>query len=345
MLRFLVVGLGAIGQRHVRNLRALYGDEIEILAYRARGMERIISDRLDIEAEAGLHTRYKIQAYYDLSSALATQPDAALICNPSSYHIETALCAADAGCHLFIEKPLAHSLEGVNELRRRVEAKHLTILVGFQMRFHPCLRAARELLARNELGRVVAVRAVVGEYLPNWHRYEDYRATYGARRELGGGAVISQIHEFDYLYWFFGMPRRLWTVGGHLSDLEIDVEDVASTLMAYAREGHEFPVHLQQDYLQRPAARRCEIVGETGKVDIDLVAPSLRQYDGRGQLVQTLEFPNWARNELFLAEMEHFVRCVRGEATPAVDLETGVASLRMAMAAQESLLQGRVVEL
>lgn len=344
-MKFLVVGLGAIGQRHVRNLRALYGDEIEIHAYRARGLGRVLTDQMAVEAEQGLHAKYNIHPHTDFAEALALKPDAVLVCNPSSFHPATAQQAAEAGCHLFIEKPLADSLKGIDELIATVRAKSLVALVGYQMRFHPVLQAAHDLIAQNALGRIVAVRAVVGEYLPNWHRYEDYRATYGARRDLGGGALVSQIHEFDYLYWFFGLPRRLWSVGGHLSHLEIDVEDVASTLMEFERDGLPLPVHLQQDYIQRPPSRRCEIVGDMGKIEIDLMAPSLCQYDAAGQVQQTLEYPNWLRNQLFLSEMEHFVACVRGQAKPIVDLEQGAASLRMALAARESLQHGGMIEL
>lgn len=344
-MKFLVVGLGAIGQRHVRNLRALYGDKIEIHAYRARGLGRVLTDQMAVEAEQGLHEKYNLHAHTDFAVALSLHPDAVLVCNPSSFHLDTARQAAEAGCHLFIEKPLADSLDGIDELIATVRAKNRIALVGYQMRFHPVLQAARDLISKSVLGRIVAVRAVVGEYLPNWHKYEDYRATYGARRDLGGGALVSQIHEFDYLYWFFGLPRRLWTVGGHLSNLEIDVEDVASTLMEFERDGATLPVHLQQDYLQRPPSRRCEIVGDMGKIEIDLMVPSLRLYDAAGQVQQTLDYPNWARNQLFLSEMEHFVACVRGQAEPIVDLEQGAASLRMALAARESLERGGMVQL
>jgi len=157
-VRFLVAGLGAIGQRHVRNLRALYGAEIEILAYRARGWTRVLTDRLHIETDVGLHEKYNIHAFDDLAQALAARPDAVLVCNPSSLHLPVAREAAQAGCHLFVEKPLSNNLEDVDELIQFVEEKKLVGMVGYQMRFHPCLRAAHALLSQNALGRVVAVR-------------------------------------------------------------------------------------------------------------------------------------------------------------------------------------------
>jgi predicted dehydrogenase len=233
----------------------------------------------------------------------------------------------------------------VDALLAAVEERDLVGLVGYQWRFHPCLVQARELLRENAIGRVLAVRAEVGEYLPDWHTYEDYRQTYGARRELGGGALLSQIHEMDYLYWFFGLPKRVFCVGGHLSRLEIDVEDVASTLMEFATDGQAFPVHLQQDYLQRPPSRSCLIIGEQGRIEIDLVERTVRVFDGQAALGRLYDFTRVERNQLFLDELKHFLACLRREESPAVTLRDGAASLRMALAARESLETRQVVEL
>src|SRR5580700_11508624 len=155
----------------------------------------------------------------------------------------------------------------------------------------------QEIVRKGMLGNLLAVRAVVGEYLPGFHRYEDYRGLYAARADLGGGVILSQIHEFDYLYALFGLPRRLFAIGGHLSHLEIDVEDVASTLMEFNIDGHILPVHLQQDYLQRPSSRSCEVLGSRGKVFMDLPALSLTRHDADGAVVESRNWANWNRNE------------------------------------------------
>jgi predicted dehydrogenase len=123
---------------------------------------------------------------------------------------------------------VSDTLDGVDALVDTVERRGLVAAVGCQLRFHPCLLRLRALLAGGAVGRIVAVRVAVGEYLPGWHPYEDYRGGYAARRDLGGGVVLTLVHELDYVYWLFGLPRRLWAVGGHLSRLELDVEDTAS---------------------------------------------------------------------------------------------------------------------
>jgi predicted dehydrogenase len=213
------------------------------------------------------------------------------------------------------------------------------------MRFHPCLRRLRELLAARVVGRLVSVRILVGEYLPAWHRYEDYRELYAGRRDLGGGVILTQIHELDYLAWLFGQPARVFALGGHLGDLEIDVEDTASLLLECHVEGRPVPVHLHQDYLRRPPARTCEVIGEDGRVEVDFHALAVRVVDAEGRATETTSFAEFDRNDLFVEEMAHFLACVRREAAPHVTVAEGARSLRLALAARESLETGAVVAL
>ena len=344
-MRILVVGLGAIGQRHVRNLRAVLGPDLELLAYRVRRLSAVISPTLQLETARDVEREHGIRVFHDLREALAKKPTVAVVCNPSSMHLPVALECVYAGCDLFIEKPLSHSLEGLAELLHEVAIQGRIAMVGYQLRFHPCYMRLREILQRGLIGDPLAVRANVGEYLPGWHSYEDYRESYAARADLGGGALLSQIHEFDYLYALFGMPRRLYAVGGHLSSLQIDVEDVASTLMEFEFRGRPLPVHLQQDFVQRPASRECEVIGDAGKAIVDFASLSVVQYDAAGEVRSRFQCENFERNQLFLDEMRHFLECVRTRNQPVVDLREGICSLKMALAARESLASGQIVEL
>ena len=183
--RFLFAGLGGIGQRHVRNLRALLGDGVEIGAYRVRKLPGVLTDGMEIEQGVTLEAQFGIRRFDDLEEALAWAADAVFVCNPTSQHLPIALrWRQKTGYPLFIEKPLSHSLAGVQELVALVESQRLVALVGYQLRFHPCLQRLQTLLRERAVGRVVAVRAEMGEYLPSWHPYEDYRQTYAAQRGL-----------------------------------------------------------------------------------------------------------------------------------------------------------------
>ena len=343
-MKVLFVGLGGIGQRHLRNLRTLRGDSLDAIAYRVRADSPALTDQLEVEPGVDVMAKYAVRACADLSSGLDEAPDLVVISNPSSLHVETARAAVQRGLPVFVEKPLGHSPDGVASLVVEAERRQVVATVGYQLRFHPCLQRAKLAISEGLLGRVLAVRCQVGEYLPGWHKYEDYRHMYAARRDLGGGVILSQIHELDYLYWLFGMPSRVFTVGGHLSDLELDVEDVASTVMEIDRGDGRIPVQLHQDYVQRPPARTCEVVGTHGKLTVDLALPSLTRFGETGELVEAFEPSGFMRNDLFLDEARHMLRCVARESEPRVSLRDGAKSLLLALASRTSMQTGAVVD-
>ena len=344
-MKILMVGLGGIGQRHLRNLRALLGDRVEILAWRVRRLSHVVTPTLQSDHSRDVEQVYGIRVFDSLDAALAEQPHVAFICNPSSLHVAPALACVRAGCDLFLEKPVSHNLDGLGALLQSAEEHRRVVMVGYQLRFHPCFLALQRAVRERSLGDLLAVRSHVGEYLPGWHPYEDYRQMYASRADLGGGVLVTQIHEFDYLYALFGVPRRLFALGGHWSHLEIDVEDAASTLMEFHLGGRLLPVHLQQDYIQRPPSRGCEIVGDRGKILMDLPSLSVTRYDQEGKVAESARWENFDRNQLFLDELRHFLDCVETRRKPVADLRDGIWGLRMALAARESIATGGLVEI
>lgn len=342
-MKVLFAGLGGVGQRHLRNLKELE-PAAEVSAYRVRGLGRVITDTLGV-ADGDIEAKYGVRRFDALDAALAAKPDAVVVSNPSRFHVPVARAAVEAGVAVFLEKPVSDSPDGLDELVELAERKHVPCLVAYQLRFHPSVRKVAELLAAGAIGRVLSVNVDLGEYLPAWHPYEDYREMYAARKDLGGGVLVTQIHEFDYLYWWFGLPRTVYAVGGQLSRLEVDVEDVADVLLGVPRDGRVIPVHVHLDYVQRPPVRRCVVVGDAGKIVLDLRAPAVALFGPEGQPAGEWAEPDFQRNRLFLDEMAHFLACVRGTAAPVVSLRDGVRSLRVALAARESLETGRVVAL
>jgi predicted dehydrogenase len=344
-MKILIAGLGGIGQRHLRNLRTLLCAGAEIRAVDLRRNIPVLTDQLTVQAGATLEEKYNLRIYSDLEPALEWKPEVVFVCNPTSQHVPTALRAAQADCHLFIEKPLSHSLEQVEELINLVESRGLTAVVGYQMRFHPCLQRLYTLLQEKKVGRILSVRAEIGEFLPGWHSYEDYRQMYASRQDLGGGVILSQIHEMDYLYWLFGLPRSIYALGGHLSRLEIDVEDTADILMNFTMDGQSVPISLHEDYLQRPPSRGCAIIGDAGKILLNFPSLMVTVFDGEGKQVESSSFKDFQRNQMFLDELKYFLASLQRTPGPLVSVREAAHSLRMALAAKESLVTGKVVNL
>jgi len=339
--RCLFVGLGGIGQRHLRNLRALLGESVEVVAYRVRGERQTLDDNLQVVPGVDLEQKYGVSVCADLTEALASRPDVVFITNPSSLHVPVALEAARQGCHLFIEKPLSHSLAQVSELLALCEEQRLVTCVAYQLRYHPGFVRLRELLRAGAVGKLLSVRAEVGEYLPGFHPYEDYRRMYASKSALGGGVTLSQIHEIDYLCALFGAPRRVFSMGGHVSSLEIDVDDVAVSLLEFARaDKSPLFVELHQDFVQRPAQRSVTVLGERGKLVWSLSGRYFEHCDESGKSLERHSYADFPRNQAFLDELAKFFSCVISGEPCSPSLRDGALSLEVAVALLASQVEG-----
>ena len=343
-IKILFIGLGGIGQRHLRNVYAKFGSRATMLAYRVRNLEQTISPNLTIDENIDFIEKYSVKVFTDLDHALAQSPDAAFICNPTSHHVYSCLAVARAGCDFFVEKPLSHSMESVEELLSICQSKNLVSLVGYQLRFHPCYQLLKRLVSQGAIGNLLSAHAEVGEYLPDWHKYEDYRQMYASKKDLGGGVVLSQIHEIDYLYDLFGMPSKVVALGGHLSNLEIDVEDVADVLLEMTFKGKSLPVSLHMDYIQRPPSRNCKVIGELGEITMDLSGLKVI-VEKPGKEKEIHDFGGLQRNELFINEIDHFFECVANRQQPVITLRDGFNSLRIALAIKQSMETGKIISL
>ena len=326
-MKFLIAGLGSIGRRHLRNLRAL--GEQDILLYRTH------TATLPEDELAGLPVET------DLAAALAHRPDAVIVSNPSALHLDVAIPAAEAGCHLLLEKPISHSMDRVDELFAAVQRNNVRVLVGFQFRFHPALNRIAELLAESAIGRPVSARAYWGEYLPDWHPWEDYRQSYSARPDLGGGAILTLCHPLDYLRWLIGDVAELWAFTSNIG-LNLEVEDTAEIGLQFASGATAF-VHL--DFVQRPHRHELEIIGAEGTIRWDYANGGMvelfRSSSNRWESIYTAQ--GFERNDMFLAEMHHFREVVKGAADPRCPLADGLAALELALAALRSGKEGRTV--
>ena len=340
-MKFLIAGLGSIGRRHFRNLVALGEKDISLLRTRKGTMP-------DDEV-AGYPTETNI------TEALKKhQPDAVIVANPTSLHLDVAIPAAEAGCHILLEKPVSNSLERLDVLQNAAQESGSKILVGFQFRYHPTLNKARELIQAGALGRILTVHAHWGEYLPQWHPWEDYRQSYAARADLGGGVILTLTHPIDYLHYLIGEVESMWSFNGHMSPLEVDVEDTAEIGLKF-KNGAIGGVHL--NYFQRPPVHRFEIAGTNGTLRWDNADGILHFYktpapfgsysdDPPAPVIETFAPPQgFERNQLFITQTKHFIEIVRGEAEPVCNLTDGIEALKMALAAYESQKTGSRISL
>lgn len=344
--RVLFIGLGGIGQRHLRNLRASFGDQIQVDAFRVRRERTLLDDTLRVVPDSDVELALNVQVFTDLERALARSPELVFVTNPSSLHVPVALSAARAGAHVFIEKPLSHSLQDTELLAEVLDQSGRQGFVAYQLRRHPGFKLLRDRLFEGTIGAPLCVRAEVGEYLPGFHPYEDYRRMYASRRELGGGVTLSQIHEIDLLYALFGMPERVFAFGGKISSLEVDVDDLTSAVLEFRRkDGGRVIGELHQDFFQRPPSRSLCIVGERGRLQWSLSEKNFSRWDAAGDRVEFADYTEYPRNQAFQDELSYFMSCIQQGERPDVDVRAGAASLRIALALLSSQASGAAVSL
>ena len=313
--RILIVGYGSVGRRHARNLREL---GCRNLLFLRSGRP----DAIDQTPPPG-------RVVSTLPQALALEPLAAVIATPSALHLDAAFPLAERGCHLFIEKPLAadRDLEICEKLVAAARNRNLVTMIGCQFRFHPLLRGLREGLQAQRLGEVLAARAEWGEYLPDWHPWEDYRDSYAARADLGGGVLLTLIHPIDYLSWLFGNVVEVQGSCRKVASLSTGVPDDWADLDLHFKSGVVGRVHL--DYIQKPPVHELWVWGDRGRAHLDYHAGTLSWVMPDEKTQQVHAERDFARNDMFIEEMRHFLDALASRRATDIPLEDGVAALNI----------------
>jgi len=331
-MRFVVLGAGSIGRRHLTNAVAL-GHTI------AAVHDPDATKLADAGQLAGRHAVLTPSE----DEALRVEADVVLVCSPTAAHVAQARAAVGRGRHVLIEKPVSHTLDGVDALVAAAAAARRIVLVGCNLHFLPSLQLVKRLLGEGRIGTPLSARAHCGYYLPHWRPQTDYRRGYAARQATGGGIILDSIHEFDYLRWLLGEPREVFCYAGKVSTLEIDTEDSADILLRFDY-GAVANVHL--DYLQRTYRRSCELIGEDGVIAWDYISQLVRVYGKEDRRAEDYEESiNVERNLMYVEELRHLVDCIERGATPELDAAGGRAVLAIALAAKQSAAEGRPVRL
>ena len=324
-MRVLIVGGGSIGKRHLRNLKAMGFNDVAVCGRRPEPLVQ-------------LQKEFDVAVGTDLVEALGRSPDLTLVTTPTSMHIPIARAAAEAGSHLFIEKPISNTLDGIDGLIDVVRKKHLVALVACCVRYHHGPATIKRLLEENAIGQVTTALVDMGQYLPDWRPGRDYRKGYGASKEMGGGIILDGIHEIDYVRWLFGEVAEVFCIGGKLSRLEIETEDCVNVLMKMEAG---FGVHLHMDYIQRCYSRTIKVIGEEGTIVWDISRGSVDVFSAEAKEWKRIKQPdNYEWNEMYVDEIRHLIRCVEGKEEPSLGIEGGRRVLEIAEAIRLSIEKG-----
>lgn len=299
--RVLFVGLGGAGQRHLRILRALL-PHAEMSTYRRTRRTPLLRADFSVDPTRTVEVEYDLQVHSSLDAAFATSPDLTVVSTPTAHHREPMRMAMAARSGVLVEKPWAESSEGFTEFSAGMLANALPFHISFQRRFHPLIARARTAIAGGTIGRPMAATFTVFSHVPSWHPYEDWRGLYAVRRELGGGVLLTEIHELDLAHWFFGMPDTVYCEGGNWGSERLDVEDTVQMTLAY----QGFSVQVTLCFMHPKPSRSFHVAGTNGSIHWDgsqnqLVVDSA---DGTRDVITD---PGLTNDAMFFAQAERFV--------------------------------------
>lgn len=285
-MKVLFAGTGSIAYRHIKNLVRINPD-IEIDAVHH-------SDHYNCPSETDDHIRNHYIEYDNVPGDY----DIIFITNPTSEHFDTLMCLHEKGRHFFIEKPVFSSADtDISKVDLREDSIYY---VACPLRYTKILQYLKQNI---DFKDIYSVRSISSSYLPEWRPEKDYRRSYSARKELGGGVSLDLIHEWDYLIWLLGFPKHVVRLAEKKSTLDIDSDDIAIYLADYSDKVVE--VHL--DYFGRKPIRKVELFGREDTISADLIKMELEWLNSGKKLYFSEE-----RDEYQTAELKHFLSLIEG---------------------------------
>jgi predicted dehydrogenase len=298
----LFVGLGGAGQRHLRIFRRLL-PQTRFFAYRKYGTTPLLNPDFTVSLNQQLENVYSVEIMKSLEEAMEKRPDLVIISTPSSKHWEPLMAAANIGANILVEKPWSDRLKGFGEFVNLIDLNGSAFRISFQRRFHPMMARVHELIHSGKLGKIISATFIVGSYVPAWHKYEDWKSLYAVKPELGGGVLLTEIHEIDLAYWFFGLPKSVFCHAGNFGPELLLVEDTANLAMDYGN----FTVHISLCFMQRNSRRILEISGSSGYISWDSDGNRLIYKDYIKDKDSIYEDPGYSNDSMFEAQASAFL--------------------------------------
>lgn len=306
-MKVCFVGIGSIAKRHIRNLH-LVCEEMQM---------DVTIDALRRTASMGVETPEHVSNVYFSEDELPNDYDAIFLTNPTEYHAETLLRLHGRAKHFFIEKPIT-SFDTIKILDEMDYRKDSVYYVACPLRYTNVIRYLKREL---DPKRVNAVRSISSSYLPDWRPGTDYRNTYSAHKDLGGGVSIDLIHEWDYLTYLFGMPTEVKSFIGRVSNLEIDSDDYA---IYVARFSDDMVAELHLDYFGRKTIRTVELFTDDETIIGDLEAGEIR-FLKTGKVVDL----NSERDVYQQRELRYFIELMNDDSGPRNYIPEAIRVLKL----------------
>lgn len=329
MLKAAVVGLGSMGKNHARVYRELPGVQLAC----------VVDECEETAARIG-HT-YAAPHFTSLEKALEEhQPDLVSLAVPTAQHFSVAMKLIERGVAVLVEKPIAASIEQAEQLVELSEKKGVVLGVGHIERFNPVIGELKRRLGEGMLGHIYQV-------------HTQRLSPYPARIRDAGVVMDLASHDIDLLLYVIGQtPIRL--VGETSSSINSDREDLFNGMLRFP--GGALGV-LNVNWMTPRKVREITLTGARGMISCNLLSQELFFYENdtapsqwdqlsilRGVSEGNILGIRIQRYEPLRAELEDFVKAVKGERAPRIPGKEGLLTLKLALQFIESAQKGQVIK-
>ncbi len=328
MMKFLIVGLGSMGKRRIRNIQHMKAGDVT-------GFD--ISDARRKEAEE----KYGIKTTSDISAI--DHADAVIISTPPDRHGEYALLAAKSGKHFFVEASVMPEKE-IMEANDIAKKKGVVAMPSCTMRFNWRMRKIKELVDSGAIGKVFALQYHMGQWLPDWHPWEDIRSFYAGKRDTGAGREMVPF-EMEWLQWIFGDIERIKCMKGKFSQLPVDIDD-AYGILVFFKTG--ILGCLLIDVVSRSPVRRIEVIGDRGTILMDwdennvkLFNAETKEWSEFTEEERHTEGQYWVKDDMYIDELAHFIDAINKKERLIYTLDDDIKNLRLLLDAEKDSANGK----
>ena len=342
-MNILIIGLGSIGQRHLRNLKLIEPKSNFYAIKRYREKSTPLLNNFNQVLNENIKKKYSLTYFNSIYEIYKNniKIDCAFVCTPSSKHISQVIELLKYNIHCFIEKPLGSSSKHLSELESLLKKKKkLITMMGFQLRFNPLIEYLNKVIKKKSpIGKLLSANIHHGENIKDFHPYEDYRISYAANKKLGGGVILTQIHEIDYFLHLFSdyKIKNATYISSKISDLDIDVEDVFSSNFLLKKNKSKMFCNINLNYFERPKKRKFCLIGNNGTLVACFNTQKISITKNGKKKILTF---NFKKNDIFIKEVKFFISRVKSKKLISNDLNlyNGIKTLRFALKLKNNYL-------
>jgi predicted dehydrogenase len=299
----LFIGLGGAGQRHLRILKDILPKETSFSTFRKTAKTPLLNSDFTVNNHKDLIDTYSLKVFNSIESAFDSNPDLTVISTPTSLHRESIMLALKSGSAIIVEKPWGESLFNFDLFKQEILKKELPFLISFQRRYHPLISKTNDLIKSGKIGKPMVAIFTVFSDVTTWHTYEDWKNLYAVRKDLGGGVLLTEIHEIDLVYWFFGLPKSVYCIGGNRGADKLDVEDTVQLSLIY----DNFSVQLTICFVHKNKIRQYYIAGTDGSLSWDEKSNKLLYTNFKGITEEHIQPSDFTNDSMFISQAKHFI--------------------------------------